>query len=77
LRTKLKARPKNAPKDFQQKRLWSDATINRHFAFLRHMLMLAVKDGKVTQDPVSGLNFLPELKRTRFLSGDEFVRLQG
>ena len=56
---------------------WSDATINRHFAFLRHVLMLAVKDGKLTQNPVSGLKFFPEVKRTRFLSGDELVRLRG
>ena len=68
MRAKLKPRPTNAPKEFQPKRLWSDATINRHFAFLRHVLMLAVKDGKLTQNPVSGLKFFPEVKRTRFLS---------
>src|SRR4029077_11626395 len=66
MRAKLKPRPTNAPKDFYPNRLWSDATINRHFAFLRHVLMLAVKDGKLTQNPVSGLKFFPEVKRTRF-----------
>ncbi len=77
MRMKLKPRPKNAPMDFQPKRLWSDATINRHFAFLRHVLMLAVKDGKLTQNPVSGLKFFPEVKRTRWLAGDELERLRG
>jgi integrase len=77
MRAKLRPRPKYFPKDFQSKRLWSDATINRHFAFLRHVLMLAVKDGKLTQNPVSGFKFFPEVKRTRFLSGDELARLRG
>jgi len=77
MRAKLKPLPKNASKEFQPKRRWRDATINRHFAFLRHVLMLAVKDGKLTQNPVSGLKFFPEVKRTRFLSGDELARLRG
>ena len=77
MRAKLKPRPANAPKEFQQKRKWSDATINRHFAFLRHVLMLAVKDSKLTRNPVSGLKFFPEVKRTRFLSDDELAPLRG
>ena len=77
MRAKLKPRPTNAPKEYQSKRLWSEATTNRHFSFLRHVLMLAVKDSKLTQNPVSGLKFLLEVKRTRFLSGDELVRLRG
>jgi len=77
MRAKLKPRPTNVPKEFQPKRLWSDATINRHFAFLRHVLMLAVKDSKLTQNQVSGLKFFPEVKRARWLAGDELVRLQG
>ena len=39
--------------------------------------MLAVKDGKLTQNPVSGLKFFPEVKRTRWLAGDELERLRG
>ena len=77
MRAKLKPRPANAPKEFQQKRKWSDATINRHFAFLRHVLMLAVNDSKLTQNPVSGLKFFPEVKQTRFLSDDELAPLRG
>ena len=65
MRAKLKARPKKASKQLKPTRLWSDATINRHFAFLRHVLMLAVKDGKLTQNPVSALKFFPEVTRTR------------
>ncbi len=77
MRAKLRPRPTNAPKEFQPKRLWTDATINRHLSYLRHVLMLAVKDGKLTSNPVSGLKFFPESTRTRFLSGDELKRLQG
>jgi integrase len=77
MRNKLKPLPKGAPKVTQQKHLWSDATINRHFAFLRHVLMLAVKDGKLNQNPMSGLKFFPEVKRTRFLTSDELERLKG
>ena len=77
MRAKIKPRPTNVPEEFQPKRLWSDATINRHFAFLRHVLMLAVKDSKLTQNPVSGLKFFPEVKRTRWLAGDELERLRG
>jgi integrase len=39
--------------------------------------MLAVKDGKLIQNPASGLKFFPEVKKTRFLSGDELERLHG
>jgi hypothetical protein len=77
MRARLKPHPRNAPKDFQPKRRWSDATINRHFSFLRHVLMLALKDSKLTQNPVSGFKFFPEVKRTRFLSADELARLRG
>ena len=77
MRAKLRPRPKNASKEFQPKRLWSDATINRHFAFLRHVLMLAIKDGKLIQNPLSGLKFFPEVKRTRFLTSEELDRLRG
>ena len=71
MRAKLKKNKRQA------QRLWADATINRHFAFLRHVLMLAVKDGKLTQNPVSSLKFFPEVKRTRFLTSEELDRLRG
>lgn len=69
-RTKLQARRNG------KARAWSNGTINRHFGFLRHMLMLAVKDGKLNRNPVSGVRFLPEESRTRFLSETELVSLQ-
>ena len=45
MRAKMKVNTK------EPQRLWADATINRHFAFLRHVLMLAVKDDKLTNHP--------------------------
>ena len=58
------------------RRQWSDGTINRHFAFLRHVLMVAVKDGKLARNPVSGIKFLPEERRTRFLTDGELTQLE-
>lgn len=59
------------------RRLWADATINRHFAFLKHVLMLAVKQGFLTRNPVSEIKFFAEAQRTRFLSDDELAQLKG
>ena len=52
------------------------ATINRKFAFLRRVLMVAVKDGKLNRNPVSGLKFFPEERRTRYFSDVELKNLQ-
>ena len=60
----------------QPQRRWADSTVNRHFAFLRHMLMLALKDGKLTRNPVSGVKFLQEQKRTRYLTDTELTHLR-
>ena len=56
---------------------WKPATINRYFAFLRHVLMLAVRDGKLTHNPVSGMKFFPEEHRVRYFTDDELLRLHG
>jgi len=56
---------------------WSDATINRHFSFLRHVLMLAMKEGWIHRNPVSGVKFFPEVNRTRFLTDDELNLLRN
>lgn len=58
-------------------RTWSNGTINRHFAFLRHVLMLALKDGRLTRNPVSVIKFLPEERRTRFLTDEELTRIEN
>ena len=68
LQTKFRSRMHPTHKDRHQ---WTNATINRHFAFLRHLFMLAVKDGKVQRNPVSGVKFLAEVKRTRFFNQSE------
>jgi integrase len=59
------------------KREKSPSTINRHFAFLRHVLTLAVKDGKLSRNPSSGIKFFPEARRTRFLFDPELTSLKG
>ena len=69
LKMKINLRTKHS------QRQWADATINRHFAFLRHMLMLALKDGKLTRNPVSAITFLAEERRTRFLTNEELSKL--
>ncbi len=61
---------------FKAKDKWGNGTINRHFAFLRHVLMLAVKDDKLSRNPVSGIKFLPEERRTRFLNEEELAHLE-
>ena len=72
-RTKVKLRGKETRK---RGRL-SPATINRRFAFLRHVLMVALKDGLLTRNPVSALKFFPEQKRTRYYTDSELTRLQA
>ncbi len=54
---------------------WKPATINRHFAFMRHILMLAVKDGHLTRNPASSVKFFPEAHRTRYFTDDELRHL--
>jgi len=56
---------------------WKPATINRYVAFLRHVLMMAVTDGKLTRNPVSGVKFFPESNRVRFFSDNELLHLHG
>lgn len=52
-------------------------TVNRYLAFLKHVLYLAVKDERVSRNPVSVVKFSPEPQgRLRFLSGGEIARLQ-
>jgi len=54
---------------------WQPATINRYFAFLRHVLMIAVKEGKITHNPVSLVKFFPEANRVQFFGDEELLEL--
>ena len=46
------------------------ATINRRFAFIRHILTLAVTDDLLTKNPASGIKLFPEARRTRYFSNE-------
>jgi integrase len=71
MRTKMKINKKTK----ELKRHWADATINRFFAYLRRAFTLAIKDNKLSRNPVSGVTFFSESNRTRFLSADELTNL--
>lgn len=73
---KLRSKMKVNRKTKQPQPQWKDSTINRHYAFLRHILMLAMKDGKLTQNPVSSIKFFAEEQRTRFLTDGELRHLE-
>ena len=53
------------------------STINRYFAFLRHVLMMAVDDEKLSRNPVSGVKFFPEAERIRFFTDKELIHLHN
>ena len=76
-RAKMRSKMKPSKKSKTAKRQWADATINRHFAFLRRAFTLAIKDNKLSRNPVSGVTFFPESNRTRFLSEEELTRLRN
>ena len=73
MRTKLKSDRKTK----QPRRQWADATINRHFAFLRRVFSLAVKDGKLVRNPLSQFAVFDEEHRVRFLNDEELRQLKG
>jgi integrase len=77
LQLKMRPRPTHAPKAWPVKRQWSESTINRFFAYLKHVYNLALKDGHVIRNPVAGVSFFPEVSKTRFLSEEELTRLRG
>jgi len=51
------------------------ATINRYLAFLRRVLMIAMKEGKIDRNPVSAVRFFPEEDRMRFFTDQELRNL--
>jgi integrase len=59
------------------KRKRTPQTINRYFAGLRHILNLAIAEGKLITNPVKGVKFFREPQgRLRFLSDGEITRLR-
>lgn len=59
-------------KDGQTDRLLSPQRVNRYMAWLRHTLNMAVRDGKLSSNPVLKLRMYKEPKgKTRFLSVEE------
>ena len=68
---------RHAQAKLQTEGQWQPATINRRFAFLRHILMLAMKDGQLLRNPVSSVKFFPEANRVRFFTDDELRSLHG
>ncbi|MDR4469838.1 MAG: tyrosine-type recombinase/integrase, partial [Nitrospira sp.] len=55
----------------------ADSTINRHFIFLSKVLNLAKKDGLIERNPCEGIRRFPEVRKTRFLTDDELIRLKN
>ena len=55
----------------------ADATINRHFTFLSAILNRAKKDGLLDRNPCEGLRRFPEVRKTRFFTEDELIRLKN
>ena len=52
-------------------REWSESTINKHLAALKHALRLAVKDGKLAAAPLLEIP-TPKNARTGFFEADDF-----
>jgi site-specific recombinase XerD len=51
-------------------------TINRYFAFLKHLYYIALREGKVEKNPVAGVKFFKEPRgRVRFLTEGEEKKL--
>src|SRR5262249_9129852 len=54
------------------------ATVNREFAFLKHLFNVAIRDGKTERNPVAKLKMLREPSgRVRYLSDEEEHALVG
>jgi integrase len=73
----MRAKTKLNTKTKQTQRRWRDSTINRFFAYLRRVFTLAIKDNKLSRNPVSGVTFFAESNRTRFLNDEELTRLRN
>lgn len=73
---RLKAPPLPTDPKEKPKKGVSSATVNREFAFLKHVYNIAVRDGKTESNPVAKLKMLRESSgRVRYLSDEEEERL--
>jgi len=60
----------------EQARPITPATVNREFAFLKHVFNVAIRDGRIDRNAVARLKMLREPSgRVRYLSDDEEARL--
>ncbi|MBS0183609.1 MAG: tyrosine-type recombinase/integrase [Nitrospira sp.] len=55
----------------------ADTTLNRWLGFLSKVMNLAKKDGLIERNPCQGIRRFPEVRKTRFLTEDELVRLKN
>lgn len=73
-------RPRRDDKDGDGKkpRPVKPATVNREYAFLKHVFNVAIRDGKTERNPVAKLKMLREPSgRVRYLSDEEEKALRG
>jgi integrase len=73
---RLKTPSPSADETVRPKRAITPATVNREFAFLKHVYNVAIRDGKTLSNPVAKLKMLREPSgRVRYLSDEEEGRL--
>jgi len=74
---RLRVQRLEAPADEEGKRqAVTPATVNREFAFLRHVFNIAIRDGKIEANPVGKLKALREPSgRVRYLTDEEEQQL--
>jgi hypothetical protein len=66
---RLKTPPPPTEGKERPKKAISTATVNREFAFLKHVYNIAIRDGKTNSNPVAKLQMLREPSgRVRYLS---------
>ena len=73
---RLKVAPPPTDENERPKKPTSPSTVNREFAFLKHVFNVAIRDGKIGANPVAKLRMLREPSgRTRYLSDEEEAAL--
>jgi hypothetical protein len=73
---RLKTPPPSDDENPRAKKAPSPATVNREFAFLKHVYNIAIRDEKTVSNPVAKLKMLRESSgRVRYLSDEEEAQL--